>query len=171
MRALTYMLFSRTHAHAQTHTHARAHTHTHTHTRQGRVGKARSAEFELPREMSRLVLEEGLELGDAHDVVMGTVGSKRRGGTVGALTDGIITRAGCVCARAQTLTHTRTHTHTHRHTHTRTLARVLMRTNAHAHTRARAHTHTHLSARASKVLRARLRAGGYALLRGHRRAL
>ena len=50
--------------------------------------------WQLPPAMARLVLEEGLELGDADDRVMGTLNSKQKGGTVGALTGGLITRAG-----------------------------------------------------------------------------
>ena len=42
--------------------------------------------------MAQLV-RDGMELGDADDEVMGTVGAKQGAGTVGALTRGVIDRS------------------------------------------------------------------------------
>jgi len=56
-------------------------------------GMSRTASFPLPRAIARLVLEEGVELGDADDRVFGRVGSKLGGGTVGFLTEGRIGRS------------------------------------------------------------------------------
>ncbi|KAK0750276.1 NTPase, partial [Schizothecium vesticola] len=62
---------------------------------QGRVGKARTAGYFLAEETARLVREgPGMELGEAEDVVWGVEGSKRKGGSVGLLTGGVITREG-----------------------------------------------------------------------------
>jgi inosine/xanthosine triphosphatase len=63
--------------------------------RSGRTGaesRARSASFLLPRGMTRLILEEGLELGAADDRVTGRVASGKGSGTVGHLTKGLINR-------------------------------------------------------------------------------
>jgi inosine/xanthosine triphosphatase len=61
--------------------------------RAGAVGKARSGSFVLPREVTALIRDEGLELGDADDRVFGKSDSKRQNGSVGLLTGDIITRA------------------------------------------------------------------------------
>lgn len=59
----------------------------------GRTGTARSVTLPLPPAVKKLV-EEGLELGDANDVVFSTVDSKHEGGAFGLLTDGMYTREG-----------------------------------------------------------------------------
>lgn len=56
------------------------------------IGKSRTGIFELPVEVSRLI-DEGLELGDADDIVFGTANSKKANGAVGLLTGNAITRA------------------------------------------------------------------------------
>jgi non-canonical (house-cleaning) NTP pyrophosphatase len=60
--------------------------------RDGRMGKARSGAFVLPREVTVLVAE-GLELGDADDRVFGQSNSKQKNGSIGLLTGDVITRA------------------------------------------------------------------------------
>ena len=56
-----------------------------------RIGESRTASFALPPEITALV-HGGMELGDAIDQVFRRVGSKRRGGAVGLLTEGVIGR-------------------------------------------------------------------------------
>ena len=56
-------------------------------------GYARTGAFMLPPIISRLVREEGIELGDADDKVFGTTNNKQSGGAVGHLTNGIINRS------------------------------------------------------------------------------
>ncbi|XRB22335.1 inosine/xanthosine triphosphatase [Pseudoscourfieldia marina] len=58
----------------------------------GVVGRSRSAEFVLPASIAQRVAD-GEELGPASDAVFGTVDIKRGGGTIGALTNGTLTRA------------------------------------------------------------------------------
>lgn len=58
----------------------------------GRQGRARTAAFQLPPEVAELV-RAGVELGEADDRVFRRRGSKRRGGAVGLLTDGRLSRA------------------------------------------------------------------------------
>lgn len=60
--------------------------------RNGVVGKSRTATFFLPTEMARLVAE-GMELGDADDIVFGQTNSKQKNGTVGNLTGDVVTRS------------------------------------------------------------------------------
>lgn len=55
-------------------------------------GLAKTGTFRLPSALAALV-EQGMELGDAHDKVFGTVNSKQGSGTVGLLTNGVIDRA------------------------------------------------------------------------------
>jgi inosine/xanthosine triphosphatase len=55
-------------------------------------GKSRTATFNLPDEVSRLV-RQGLELGDADDQVFNRANSKQQTGSVGLLTGDIIDRA------------------------------------------------------------------------------
>lgn len=57
------------------------------------IGIAKTAAFALPREISRLVLQEKMELGDADDQVFQRVNSKQGMGTVGMLTKSIISRS------------------------------------------------------------------------------
>jgi inosine/xanthosine triphosphatase len=56
-------------------------------------GFAKSGSFLLPPALCDLVLNEGMELGDADDIVFKRVNSKHGQGTVGKLTDGQIDRA------------------------------------------------------------------------------
>jgi len=56
-----------------------------------RTGQARTASFFLPPEVARLV-HEGMELGDADDVVFKKSNSKQQNGAVGLLTKDAITR-------------------------------------------------------------------------------
>ncbi len=58
----------------------------------GRTGKARTATFYLPAEVARLV-RQGLELGDADDIVFGRSNSKQVNGSIGLLTGDLMTRA------------------------------------------------------------------------------
>jgi len=55
------------------------------------TGKARTAGFFLPPEVARLV-HQGMELGDADDIVFSKQNSKQQNGAVGLLTKDIITR-------------------------------------------------------------------------------
>jgi non-canonical (house-cleaning) NTP pyrophosphatase len=59
----------------------------------GAISTARSAEFLLPRQLSELVLQQGMELGAADDLLFGRMGSGRGSGTVGHLTHNTVTRA------------------------------------------------------------------------------
>jgi inosine/xanthosine triphosphatase len=54
-------------------------------------GCARTALFRLPEKVQELV-ESGLELGDADDVVFGRTNSKQKSGAVGLLTEDVVTR-------------------------------------------------------------------------------
>ncbi len=54
---------------------------------------SKSASFQLPRKVVKLMKEKNMELGDADDVVFGRSDSKRKDGTVGILTKGDIDRA------------------------------------------------------------------------------
>ena len=55
------------------------------------AGRSRTAIFQLPGEVQRLV-ESGLELGDADDLVFGEENSKQKAGAVGLLTGEVVTR-------------------------------------------------------------------------------
>lgn len=57
-------------------------------------GYAKTASFQLPVLVSRLVLVDGMELGDADDRVFERVNSKQGSGTVGVLTHGLVDRSG-----------------------------------------------------------------------------
>lgn len=57
----------------------------------GRVGKARTGMFLLPKKLVELV-RQGVELGTAADMIFDESNSKQKGGTVGALTSGAIDR-------------------------------------------------------------------------------
>lgn len=59
----------------------------------GSISTARSAEFLLPRKLSQLVLQEGMELGAADDKLFGRTNSGQGSGTVGHLTNNIVTRS------------------------------------------------------------------------------
>jgi inosine/xanthosine triphosphatase len=54
-------------------------------------GEARTATFQLPPEIRRLVLD-GVELGHADDIVFGRSNSKQQDGAIGILTDGVLDR-------------------------------------------------------------------------------
>ncbi|MEL7497120.1 MAG: inosine/xanthosine triphosphatase [Planctomycetota bacterium] len=56
-----------------------------------KTGRAKSGLFPLPPEVQRLV-EGGLELGHANDLVFDQLNSKQTGGAVGSLTNGRISR-------------------------------------------------------------------------------
>lgn len=55
-------------------------------------GRARSASYELPKAICDLI-RQGMELGNADDLIFGVSDSKRDKGGVGLLTDGRITRS------------------------------------------------------------------------------
>ncbi len=56
------------------------------------AGRARSASYELPKAICDLI-RQGMELGDADDLIFGVSGSKRDSGGVGLLTNGRVTRS------------------------------------------------------------------------------
>ena len=58
----------------------------------GQAGRARSASYELPKAICDLI-RQGMELGDADDLIFGVSGSKRDSGGVGLLTDGRVSRS------------------------------------------------------------------------------
>jgi len=57
-----------------------------------KAGRGRSASYELPKAICDLI-RQGMELGDADDLIFGVSGSKRESGGVGLLTDGRVTRS------------------------------------------------------------------------------
>ena len=61
--------------------------------RAGRTGLASTGRCELPPRVAALILRDGMELGEANDLVFGRVNSKHGEGAVGILTDGRIDRA------------------------------------------------------------------------------
>lgn len=61
--------------------------------RAGRVGLASTGRCELPPRIAELILRDGMELGEANDLVFGRVNSKHGEGAVGILTGGRIDRA------------------------------------------------------------------------------
>ena len=58
----------------------------------GKHGQAKTGTFYLPKEVSKLV-NEGMELGKADDLVFEKDNSKQQGGSVGILTQGVVNRA------------------------------------------------------------------------------
>ena len=56
-----------------------------------KTGKARTASFFLPLEVARLV-HQGMELGDADDIVFAKSNSKQQNGAIGLLTKDVISR-------------------------------------------------------------------------------
>ena len=58
----------------------------------GRLSCARSTTLPLPPSVRDLIIDKGLELGDANDKVFSTANSKQGGGAYGLLTDGLYTR-------------------------------------------------------------------------------
>jgi inosine/xanthosine triphosphatase len=61
--------------------------------KEGRTGKARTATYYLSAETTKLV-RGGMELGHADDLIFGRTNSKQKGGSVGILTDDVVTRSG-----------------------------------------------------------------------------
>lgn len=61
-------------------------------SKEGKRGKGRSAAFIVPPEIRRLIIEEGKELGDADDLVFGGTNTKQKNGSIGLLTNDVITR-------------------------------------------------------------------------------
>ena len=59
----------------------------------GQVGRGRTGTFFLPPKVSELV-QQGMELGDADDIVFGKTNSKQAGGAIGLLTHDVIDRTG-----------------------------------------------------------------------------
>lgn len=57
----------------------------------GKVGKARTSSYFLPDETVKL-LRDGMELGHADDLLHGKTNSKHQSGSVGILTDDVVTR-------------------------------------------------------------------------------
>jgi len=57
----------------------------------GLLGKARSGTFFLPKAVTELV-EQGIELGTADDMVFSRTNSKQAGGAIGILTDNVLDR-------------------------------------------------------------------------------
>ena len=57
-----------------------------------KTGKARTASFFLPEKISELI-DEGIELGEADDIVFGLRDSKKKNGAVGILTKNVTDRA------------------------------------------------------------------------------
>ena len=55
------------------------------------VGKARTATFDLPKKIIELI-DSGMELGDADDVIFSRRNSKQKNGAVGILSDNLISR-------------------------------------------------------------------------------
>lgn len=56
-------------------------------------GMAKTGTFILPPKITQLLRDEGMELGDADDLVFSRTQSKHGSGTVGVLTDGLIDRS------------------------------------------------------------------------------
>ncbi len=61
-------------------------------SKKGFIGKGRTSSFLLPKKVVEEI-KKGKELGDANDVVFGTVNSKQVNGAVGILTGNVLTRA------------------------------------------------------------------------------
>lgn len=55
------------------------------------IGKAKTASFILPPKMAEMI-KGGMEMGDADDMIFGTVNSKQKLGAIGLLTNGVIDR-------------------------------------------------------------------------------
>jgi len=60
-------------------------------SKHGKSGKGRTGTFFLPQKMSELI-KQGKEMGEADDIIFNTNNSKQKDGTVGALTNNLITR-------------------------------------------------------------------------------
>jgi len=57
----------------------------------GKIGRSRTASFDLPTEISELI-KQGKELGEADDIIFGKSNSKQGTGSVGILTKDVVTR-------------------------------------------------------------------------------
>jgi inosine/xanthosine triphosphatase len=60
-------------------------------SRDGKIGKGKTGSFFLPNKVAELV-RQGVELGEADDIVFGRTNSKQVNGAIGILTDDVITR-------------------------------------------------------------------------------
>ncbi|MDD2680783.1 MAG: inosine/xanthosine triphosphatase [Patescibacteria group bacterium] len=58
----------------------------------GKRGKARSASFILPNKIRELVIDQGLEMGDANDILFNLKNSKQKAGGIASLSKGLIAR-------------------------------------------------------------------------------
>ena len=58
---------------------------------ENKLGKARTGSFFLPEKVVKL-MNKGMELGDADDIVFGKSNSKQKNGAVGLLTKNVLTR-------------------------------------------------------------------------------
>jgi inosine/xanthosine triphosphatase len=61
-------------------------------SKDGLTGKGKTGVFFLPQRVAALI-NDGMELGEADDIVFGQTNSKQAGGAVGLLTDNVIDRA------------------------------------------------------------------------------
>ena len=59
--------------------------------KEGKIGKGKTGSFFLPKKVIELI-NKGIELGEADDIVFGKTNSKQKSGTVGTLTHDVITR-------------------------------------------------------------------------------
>ena len=59
--------------------------------RDGKIGKSKTGSFFLPHKIAELV-RQGVELGEADDIVFGRKNSKQANGAIGILTDDALTR-------------------------------------------------------------------------------
>jgi len=57
----------------------------------GKIGKGQTGSFFLPQKVAELV-QQGVELGEADDIVFGRTNSKQTNGAIGILTDDALTR-------------------------------------------------------------------------------
>eukprot|EP00735_Rhodelphis_limneticus_P003097 TRINITY_DN14347_c0_g1::TRINITY_DN14347_c0_g1_i1::g.22860::m.22860 TRINITY_DN14347_c0_g1::TRINITY_DN14347_c0_g1_i1::g.22860 ORF type:complete len:234 (-),score=37.78,sp/C3LSV6/NCPP_VIBCM/42.47/3e-36,NTPase_I-T/PF01931.13/6.3e-48 TRINITY_DN14347_c0_g1_i1:379-1014(-) len=62
-------------------------------SRDGKVGHGRTGTFQFPPRVAELILDHGMELGHADDLVFGKTNSKEKEGAVGLLTGGVVDRA------------------------------------------------------------------------------
>lgn len=60
-------------------------------SKEGKISLGKTASFILPKKIIELV-KQGKELGEADDIVFGQTNSKQANGTVGNLTDNVLTR-------------------------------------------------------------------------------
>lgn len=56
------------------------------------IGEGQTGVFRLPREVTRLIIDEGLELGEADDRIFQRDNSKQQTGSIGLLTGDVLTR-------------------------------------------------------------------------------